>query len=106
MCFRPSVAEPIMNCPYCGKQIRSVLGTMPHECPWCEEDIAEAVIAFQAEQAAGAPDEDAPSAPAAPAAPSAPAAPKAPTAPGAPKAPAAPAAPKAPAPAARPNPGQ
>ena len=99
MCFRPSIAEPIMNCPYCGKQIRSVMGTMPHECPWCEEDIAEAVIAFQAEQAAATPGE--PAAPGAPAAaPSAPGAPKAPAAPAAPKAPAAPAAPT------RPNAGQ
>ena len=96
MCFRPSIAEPIMECPHCGKQIRSVMGTMPHECPWCEEDIAEAVIAFQAAQAAAAPGE--PAAPGAPGAPAAPAAPKAPAAPAAPKAPA--------APSVRPNAGQ
>ena len=82
MCFRPPVAEEGMLCPLCGKKINSVLGAMPHECPWCEEDITDAVLAFQEGQAA------------APEAPGAPTVPGATTVPGAPDAPAVPAPPQ------------
>lgn len=73
MCFRPAVAEGGLDCPFCGKMINSVMGSLPYECPWCEEDIKDAVLAFQAAKDA------APAAPGAPAAPDA-----APAAPGAP----------------------
>ena len=81
MCFRPAIAEEGMLCPLCGKKINSVMGSMPYECPWCEEDIKDAVLAFQAGQSSSSADGaglNAPDAPAAPIPPSIPAAPSAP----------------------------
>lgn len=76
MCFRPSEIAGALSCPSCGKRVFAVNDVFPQRCPFCKEELADAVEALKS--GAGAPAPAAPSVPGAPAAPAAPVAPKPP----------------------------